>query len=94
VRVRRAAPKLLAELEWLYVGGYWTNAANTARYGGHDLANLRLAARPTEAWSVGFRVTNLFDTAYADRADFAFGDHRYFPGRGRAYFVELGWRKD
>ena len=29
-----------------------------------------------------------------NRADFAFGDYRYFPGRGRAYFVELGWRKD
>jgi iron complex outermembrane recepter protein len=93
VRLRRDTAKLLAELEWLYVGGYWTNAANTARYGGHDLANLRLAARPAEAWSVGLRVTNLFDTAYADRADFAFGDHRYFPGRGRAYFLELGYRR-
>jgi hypothetical protein len=40
------------------------------------------------------RVTNLLDTAYADRADFAFGDYRYFPGRGRAYFLELGWWKN
>ena len=66
------------------------NAANTARYGGHELANLRLDLRPRDNWSVGLRVT-MFDTAYADRADFAFGDHRYFPGRGRAYFLELGW---
>ncbi len=49
---------------------------------------------PARGWSVALRVTNLLDTAYADRADFAFGDYRYFPGRGRAYFVELGWRKD
>ena len=43
---------------------------------------------------MALRVTNLLDKAYADRADFAFGDHRYFPGRGRAYFFELDWRED
>lgn len=83
-----------AELEWLWIGAYWANAANTARYGGHDLGNLRLSVEPATNWTLTFRVTNLLDTAYADRADFAFGDYRYFPGRGRAYFVELGWRKD
>ncbi len=94
LRLRRETDRLSAELEWLYVGSYWTNAANTARYGGHDLTSLRLSARPRDEWSIGLRVINLFDTVYADRADFAFGDHRYFPGRGRAYFLELGWRKD
>ncbi len=93
LRLRRESERLLAELEWMYVGSYWANAANTAGYGGHDLANLRITARPGEAWSLTARVTNLFDTAYADRADFAFGDFRYFPGRGRAYFLEVGWRK-
>ena len=93
-RLRRGSPRIEAELEWLYVGSYWANAANTARYDGHDLANLRVTARPQEPWSLTLRVTNLLDTAYADRADFAFGDYRYFPGRGRAYFLELGWRKD
>jgi outer membrane receptor protein involved in Fe transport len=83
-----------AELEWLYVGGYFANAANTARYGGHDLANLRIDVQPGKNWTVGLRAINLLDEAYADRADFAFGDYRYFPGRGRAYFVELGWWKD
>jgi outer membrane receptor protein involved in Fe transport len=94
LRLRRETEKLSAELEGLYVGGYWTNAANTARYGGHELLNLRLAVRPRDDWSIGLRVINLFDTAYADRADFAFGNDRYFPGRGRAYFLEIGWRKD
>ena len=45
-------------------------------------------------WTIALRLTNLRDAAYADRADFAFGSDRYFPGRGRAVFVELGWRKD
>jgi outer membrane receptor protein involved in Fe transport len=91
LRIRRDAAWLAAELEWLWIGAYWANAANTARYGGHDLANLRLTLGPARGWTVGLRVTNLLDTAYADRADFAFGDYRYFPGRGRAWFVELGW---
>ena len=94
LRLRREADSLAAELEWQHVGPYWTNAANTARYGGHDLVNLRLSWKPREAWTVGLRLTNLLDTAYADRADFAFGSDRYFPGRDRAAFVELGWRKD
>jgi hypothetical protein len=35
------------------------------------------------------RLDNVTDTRYADRADYAFGDCRYFPGRGRELFVEL-----
>jgi outer membrane receptor protein involved in Fe transport len=88
-----AAP-LAAELEWAYVGSYWTNAANTTRYDGHELINLRLSWQPSLPWTLAMRVTNLLDTAYADRADFAFGSHRYFPGRGRAIFLELGWHDD
>ncbi len=94
IRLRREAGRTAAELEWLHVGGYWANAANTARYPGHDVANLRLAWRPAPAWSLSVRITNLLDAAYADRADFAFGNYRYFPGRDRSAFVELGWRKD
>ena len=93
-RLRREARGFAAELEWLHVGAYWTNAANTARYPGHDLGNLRLSWQPASAWALALRVTNLFDSAYADRADFAFGNDRYFPGRGRAFFLELGWRED
>lgn len=94
LRLRRSSALLDAELEWLWVGPYWANAANTARYGGHDIGNLRLTASPGKSWTLTLRVTNLLDTAYADRADFAFGDYRYFPGRGRAYFAEIGWGKD
>ena len=93
LRLRRETGALAAELEWLHVGDYWANAANTARYGGHDLVNLRLSWQPRPAWSVTARVINLSDAEFADRADFAFGSYRYFPGRDRSYFVELGWQK-
>jgi iron complex outermembrane receptor protein len=86
--------RLVAEVEWQHVGPYWANAANTARYPGHDLLNLRLAFRAHSALQFTVRITNLADTAYADRADYAFGDYRYFPGRGRAAFLELAWRRE
>jgi outer membrane receptor protein involved in Fe transport len=91
LRLRREARDIAAELEWLHVGDYWANAANTARYDGHDLMNLRLSWQPRPAWSLTARVINLFDAEFADRADFAFGSYRYFPGRDRSVFVELGW---
>ena len=94
LRLRRGGDRVEAELEWFWVGAYWANAANTARYGGHDVGNLRVSFEPARDWLLSLRITNLADGAYADRADFAFGDFRYFPGRGRAYFAELGWRKD
>jgi len=94
VHLRYVGEPLLAELEWMHVGGYWANASNTARYPGHDLLNLRVEATLSEAWTLAARVTNLADTAYAYRADYAFGNYRYFPGRGRAAFIEVGWQVD
>ncbi len=81
-------------LEWQHVGPYWADAANTARYPGHDVLNLRLGWRASDELAVALRVTNLTDVAYADRADFAFGNYRYFPGRPRAAFLEVSWRRD
>jgi len=94
LRLGYAGARLDAEIEWLNVGAYWANANNTARYPGHDVLNLRFGVEATPSLSVALRVTNLLDTAYADRADFAFGSYRYFPGRPRAAFLEFSWRRD
>ena len=93
-RIAYAGRPVGGELEWAHVGGYWANASNTARYPGHDLFNLRLEAVLAPRWTLVARIINLADTAYADRADYAFGNYRYFPGRGRTAFIELGWRLD
>jgi iron complex outermembrane recepter protein len=82
-------PAANAELEWQSVGSYWLDAANAHDYGGHDLLNLRIGYRLFDNWSATLRVNNLTDRAYADRADYAFGNYRYFPGRGRSAFVEV-----
>ncbi|MBM0107401.1 TonB-dependent receptor [Steroidobacter sp. S1-65] len=87
-------PAAAAELEWVSVGSYFVDASNNNKYGGHDLLNLRVSWRATENWRAIARLNNVTDRAYADRADFAFGNYRYFPGRGRTLFVELRYETD
>jgi iron complex outermembrane receptor protein len=82
-------PVANAELEWVSVGRYFVDAANANEYPGHDLLNLRVGWDIRTNWSTTLRLINVTDRAYADRADFAFGNYRYFPGRGRTLFIEV-----
>lgn len=75
------------ELEWRHIGSYFTNPGNTEEYPGHDVFVLRGSFNPTETIKLYGRIDNLFDKEYADRADFAFGNERYFPGRPRTLFL-------
>lgn len=75
------------EAEWLYVGEYFADAANEAVYAGHDLVNLRGGWEVRGGVEVFGSVRNVFDTRYAERADFAFGSFRYFPGEPRTFSV-------
>jgi outer membrane receptor protein involved in Fe transport len=81
-------------VDTVYVGKYFLDAANTATYPGHTVANARVAWSPAKAWRTTLRVDNLFDTRYADRADFAFGNYRYFPARGRAVFLSVDYARN
>jgi iron complex outermembrane receptor protein len=78
-----------AALDVAFVDRYFLDAANTAAYPGHTVANLRVGWRARDDLRASLRVDNVFDTAYADRADFAFGNYRYFPARGRALFLSV-----
>lgn len=79
--------ELYTELEWRHMGEYYTEAANERRYPGHDVWVLRAGWDLTEHIGLHARVDNLTDTRYAERADFAFGNARYFPGEERAYYI-------
>jgi outer membrane receptor protein involved in Fe transport len=81
-------------VEGTHVGEYFLDAANTARYGGHTAANLRLLWNSDWDLKFALRIDNLFDTRYADRADFAFGNYRYFPARGRAVFLSVDYARN
>lgn len=76
-----------AEAEWIRVGRYFTDAANSNVYDGHDLANLRLRFDVTRSLSVNLAIRNLLKRLYAERADFAFGTERFFPGETRVFSV-------
>jgi outer membrane receptor protein involved in Fe transport len=90
----RPSPAVAAEAEWLVVGDYFVDAANAHRYTGHELLNLRARWEFLPRWSLALRVNNALDRAYADRADFAFGNYRYFPGRPRSVFAEVSWQAE
>jgi outer membrane receptor protein involved in Fe transport len=90
----RPSGRWTVEGEWLMVGEYWLDAANAHRYSGHGLLNLRGRWEFAPGWVAALRLNNALDRAYADRADFAFGTYRYFPGHGRALFAEISWRRD
>ncbi|MEQ8934641.1 MAG: TonB-dependent receptor, partial [Amphiplicatus sp.] len=78
---------LSLEAEWNFVGAYFTDAANSQTYTGHNLVNLRAAFALNEHWTLSATVRNLLDSYYAERADFAFGEERYFPGEERTFGI-------
>ncbi|GLQ19801.1 TonB-dependent receptor [Algimonas porphyrae] len=81
--------RIEAGIEWRHVGRYFTNEVNTQTYPGHDIFVARGAYDLSDGLRLFGRIDNLFDTRYADRADFAFGNERYFPGRPRTLFIGL-----
>jgi iron complex outermembrane receptor protein len=81
-----------AELEWVHMGRYFIDPSNDHEYEGHDLVNLRLTSQLTPNVRLHGQVKNLLDEEYADRADFAFGDYRFFPGRDRTYQVGVSYQ--
>ena len=76
-------------VQWLKLGKYYLDAENRFSYPGHSLANLRASLKVSPRLGLVLRVNNITDRLIADRADYAFGNHRYFPGRGRELFAEI-----
>ncbi len=81
-----------AELEWVHMGAYYLNPENSARYPGHNLINARLKYNMNKRWQFTIRVNNLTDKDYAERADYAFGDYRYFVGEPLSIFVGINFQ--
>jgi outer membrane receptor protein involved in Fe transport len=80
------------ELEWQHLGSYYLNPENTAEYAGHDLLNLRGSFEISSQLSFNARLLNISDQDYVERADFAFGNYRYFVGEPRSLFVGFNYQ--
>ena len=81
------------ELQWSHMGAYFTNAENTRSYPGHDILNLRGDYALNDRVDVFAAIRNLTNTDYAERADFAFGNDRYFPGEDRGFTIGVRARR-
>lgn len=73
-----------AEAEWLWVAKYWVDPENENEYRGHELLNLRARWALSPTLALTLVATNLLDEGYAERADYGFGDYRYFVGEPRS----------
>lgn len=81
-----------AQLAVESTGRYFLDERNTRRYGGHTLWHAFAGYRFDNGWSIDLKLRNLLGRRYAERADFAFGNFRYFPGPGRSVFATLRWQ--
>jgi len=77
------------ELEWAYQGAYFLDGANAHSHESHSLLHLRSQWQLAAGWRINAQIYNLRDRLTADRADFAFGNYRYFPGARREFRLEL-----
>ena len=78
------------EFEVQYQGAYFLDGNNLYNYPGYTLGNVRWRQQLNEQIYTVLRVNNVADINYAERADYAFGNYRYFVGEPRAAYIELG----
>jgi outer membrane receptor protein involved in Fe transport len=80
------------QLTWVHLGEYYTNPENTNQYPGHHLIHWHGQFQLSDQVAFFFRVHNLTDKAYAERADFAFGNERFFVGLPRSLYLGVRFR--
>ena len=74
-------PGARLEAEWVKMGKYWEDDANSSEYEGHDLFNLRASWEMNERFRLFGRVMNVTDERYATRASYnAFRGEELAPG--------------
>ncbi|MBI3593200.1 MAG: TonB-dependent receptor, partial [Nitrospirae bacterium] len=80
----------IAELEWVRLGKYWLDDANTEKYSGHDIFNMRVSYYITKQWEVYAKAINIADKLYAERASKSGTDAAQFaPGSPRTFFAGI-----
>ena len=83
----------MAQVEWLHFGSWWSNAANTSKYGGHDLINLRGSYPLYRDLSLFGNVHNVADKRYAESTGVSSGFDTFAPGLPRTFTlgVQAKW---
>lgn len=76
-------------LEWVRLGAYWLDAANTDKYEGHDVFNLRINYPAGRGVDLFGSVMNLTDKRYAESASLSSANPVYAPGMLRTIYAGL-----
>lgn len=72
---------------------YYLDINNEFEYQGHTLADLYVNSHINSSMSWQFKLLNIADIEYAERADYSnFSGYRYFPGQGRSVFVGINYQ--
>lgn len=88
-------------LEAVHQGRYWMDNANTVRYPGHTLLNLRATWRLHRHWDAWVQLRNMTDRRYADSASSAYAgggaylpntQNQYTPGAPRSVLLGLAYQ--
>lgn len=78
------------ELQWTHIGSYWMDQANTHRYPGHDLLNLRANVPVGPRVIASVRCMNLTDERYAETSQYTSArGEEYAPGLPRTWYGAL-----
>jgi outer membrane receptor protein involved in Fe transport len=77
------------QLEWFKLGSYWLDAANTGKYDGHNLANLRANYPFGNGVELYGSISNLFDKQYAETVDGTGSAPTYTAGLPRSLVLGL-----
>lgn len=77
------------ELEATWVDKYFIDPNNQHTYPGHELVNARAEWQFSDSVRSTLTITNLLNTGYAERADYGFGNYRYFVGEPRSAVLGL-----
>ena len=94
----KPVPDARIALELLHQGQYWMNNANTVRYPGHNLLNLRASYKFAKGWDYWLQVRNLMGKKYADSATSSFSgmgaytpnsQNQYTPGAARSVMMGI-----
>lgn len=83
----------LIEFEWVKLGEYWLDNANTEKYDGHDLFNFRASYRISKEWELYAKAVNVTDNLYAEYASKSGSSPAQFsPGQPRTFYGGLVYR--
>lgn len=85
------------EVEWVTLGDYWMDPANTYKYAGHDVINFRVNHFISKQFELYARLMNVADKRYATNASYSpagFGPEKfeYAPGMPRTFYAGMKYK--